>query len=179
MLGKGLFHIVTGTSGSGGNGSTVYVGLTEPSSSLGKEGDVYFDTHKGEFYEKIDNTIWVMRMEFALKKDIVGGTNDYNDLINTPEIPAKVSELENDAGYITESKGFSYHRGYGFDPPEEFGDKGDIFYRNDTGEILEKTDLGWSTLVRYATHEALKQKTAESAYDIAVRHGFVGTEVDG
>ena len=29
------------------------------------------------------------------------GTRDYNDLINTPTIPTAVSELENDAGYLT------------------------------------------------------------------------------
>jgi len=47
-----------------------------------------------------NDTIFLTGGSFV-KLPAMGGTNDYNDLINTPTIPTAVSELDNDAGYLT------------------------------------------------------------------------------
>lgn len=36
-----------------------------------------------------------------LHDDVVIATTDYNDLVNTPTIPSKVSDLTNDSGFIS------------------------------------------------------------------------------
>lgn len=43
-----------------------------------------------------------------LYDDVVIATTDYNDLVNTPTIPSKVSDLTNDSGYITGMEILSY-----------------------------------------------------------------------